>query len=122
MEEIDEWDWVATTEIEDKYRRPRKKVSLDPLISLPAIEYTPEQLKEVNGESKYGFMEVFETKLSYKTGKLNTLFSNDIPDWIDEKILFNFFRNLKKIPKKHLEKKTNKNFIIPLLKLNQKKN
>ena len=121
LAEIDEWDWAAGFEIEEKYKRPKKKVELEPLITLPAIEYTSEQIKEVNGESNYGFMEVFETKLSYKTGKLNTLFSNDIPEWINEKILFNFFSKFEKDNQKHLDKKTNKKFNYPIVKIKSKK-
>ena len=120
MKEI-EGDWAEWTDIETKYKRPKIKVQLDPLISLSAIEYTEEQYNEVNKESKYGFMELFETKLSHKIGKLNTLFSNDIPSWIDEKYFFNFFKKFEKDREQHYDKKSKKKFCYPIVKIKSKK-
>ena len=114
-------DWGDQADIEKKYKRPKIKIELDPLISLSAIEYTEDQYNEVKKESKYGFMELFETKLSHKTGKLNTLFSNDIPSWIDEKYLFDFFKKFEKNKDQHYDKKTKKKFCYPVVKIKSKK-
>jgi len=120
MEEAGE-DWVAWDRIEQAYKRPKKKVHLDPLVSLPAIKYTQEQMKEINYESEFGFMEILPIKLSRKIGKMNVLFTNDIPDWVTEESLFNYFKQFERDDRNHLEKKTNKKFQYPIVKIKSKK-
>lgn len=119
MAEAGDDDWVAWDEIERAYQRPKKKVVLDPLVSLPAVKYTPEQEKEINYESKFGFLELFPIKLSRKTGKLNTLFTNDIPEWITEDMLFNYFKVFEQDNRLHSDKKNK--FRYPLVKIKSKK-
>lgn len=121
LAEIDDFDWLAADDIERKYQRPKKKVILEPIITLPAVEYTEEQFKEIEGKSQYGFMEIFEAKISRKTGKLNTLFSNDIPNWIDEKILMDYFKKFEKDDVTHFDKKSKKKFQYPIIKIKSKK-
>ena len=114
-------DWCAWGDIEDSYKRPKKKVPLEPLVTLPAIKYTPSQLKEINNESEFGFMELFPIKLSQKIGKMNVLFTNDIPSWITEELIYKYFEKFEKDTRVHSDKKSKKKFQYPLVKIKSKK-
>jgi hypothetical protein len=120
MEEAGD-DWVAWDRIEQAYKRPKKKIQLEPLVSLPAIKYTPEQLQEINHESEFGFMEILPIKLTRRTGKLNVLFTNDIPKWVNEEIIFNYFKKFEKDDRTHHDKKSKKKFQYPVVKIKSKK-
>lgn len=113
--------WAMMTEVEEKYTRPMKKVPLEPLVTLPGIKFTEEQEKETNYESKIGFLEIFETKISEKFGKLNTLYSGDIPEWVTESMLVEYFKKFEKDSTIYMEKKTRKKFSYPLVKIKSKK-
>lgn len=114
-------DWGAWDDVERAYKRPRKKVPLEPLVSLPAIKYTPSQEKEINYESKFGFLELLPIKLSQKFGKLNVLFTNDIPKWITEELIFDYFKKFERDDRFHSDKKSKKKFQYPLVKIKSKK-
>lgn len=86
--------WAMMAEIGDRYKRPTKTIDLEPLVTLPAIKYTDSQLEEVNRESDFGFVEIFPIMLTEKHGKINTIFSDNIPDWVTEEILLKRFKNL----------------------------
>jgi len=120
MEEAGD-DWCAWDDIEKLYKRPKKKISLEPLIALPAIKYTSSQLEEINHESEFGFMEIFPIKISHKTGKLNSLFTNDLPSWVSEELLLNYFKKFERDTIVHIDKKTNKKFTYPIVKIKSKK-
>lgn len=114
--------WAMMTEIGDKYRCPLIEKKLEPLVTLPGIRYTPEQEREVGGESKIGFLEVFDTKLSEKFGKLNTIFSDNIPEWITEEIILDMFSKYNRDDTVYMEKKTRNRFTYPIVKIKKKKN
>ena len=120
MEEAGD-DWCAWDDIEKSYERPRKKIPLDPLVSLPAVKYTPTQEKEINYESKFGFLELFPIKITQKIGKMNVLFTNNIPEWLSEEIIFNYFKKFEKDKRKHQDKKNKKGFYYPVVKIKTKK-
>lgn len=114
-------DWGVWDDIERSYKRPKKKVQLEPLVTLPAIKYTPSQEKEINYEGKFGFLELFPIKLSQKIGKMNVLFTNNIPEWVTEEIIFNYFKKFEKDERRHQDKKNKKGFHYPLVKIKSKK-
>jgi len=116
-----DFDWAADWEEQQKYVCPQLKRQLDPLVSLPAVKYTPSQIKEIENQSEFGFMEVFPIKLSYKTGKLNSLFTNDIPEWVSEELLFKYFEKFEKDKTLHIDKKSNKKFRYPIVKIKSKR-
>lgn len=114
-------NWGDDDEIENLYERPNIKVPLEPILSLPAIKYTEEQKKMIENKSEFGFLEVYEVKLSKKSEKMNSIFSNNIPDWVDENILHNYFKKYNTDPIIYQDKKTNKRFQYPLVKIKSKK-
>ena len=114
-------DWADEAEVEEKYTRPMKRVEIEPLVTLPGIKLTEEQEKEINYESKIGFLEIFETKISEKFGKLNTLYSGDIPVWVTEEMLLRYFKKFEKDKTVYMEKKTRKKFSYPIVKIKSKK-
>jgi hypothetical protein len=114
-------DWAEMTLVEFSYVRPTKKILLEPLVTLPAIQYTEEQKIEVENESSYGFLEIFPIKISEKIGKLNSIFSDNIPGWITEKMLLDRFKKYNKDKTVYTEKKTKKKFSYPLVKIRKKK-
>ena len=114
--------WAMMTEIGEKYQRPLIRKNLEPLVTLPGIKYTTEQEEEVDGESKIGFLEIFDTKLTEKIGKLNTIFSDNIPEWVTEKTILNIFSKYNKDHTIYMEKKTRNKFSYPIVKIKKKKN
>ena len=114
-------DWAAWDDIERSYKRPKIKIPLEPLVTLPAIKYTEEQLKEIENKSLFGFLELNPIKITPKPDRINTLFSNDIPSWVNEDILFNFFRRFETDELVHIDKKKKKKFQYPLIKIKQRK-
>ena len=112
--------WALMTDIGDKYRRPKIKKTLEPLVTMPGIEYSPEQ--EIEAGSKIGFVEVFDVKLTEKIGKLNTIFSDNIPDWVTEEMLLNRFKKFNRDRTVYMEKKTKSRFTYPVVKIKKKKN
>lgn len=114
-------DWCAWDDIERSYKRPKKKIELEPLVTLPAIKYTSAQLEEINHESQYGFMEIFPIKLSQKFGKMNVLYTNDIPKWVTEDLIFNYFKKFERDDRIHNDKKSKKKFRYPVVKIKSKK-
>ena len=120
MEEAGD-DWVAWDEIERAYQRPKIRIPLEPLITLPAIKYTEEQLNEIENKSLFGFLELFPVKITPKLDKINTLFSNDIPKWVTEEILFDFFSRFETDDIVHHDKKKKKKFQYPKVNIKQRK-
>lgn len=114
-------NWAEESEIDSLYERPNIGIKLEPLVSLPAIKYTQEQEKEIEYKSKYGFLEVFEVKLTKKSEKLNNIFSNNIPHWVDEKLIYDYFKKYNKDPIIYQDKKSKKNFNYPIVKIKNKK-
>lgn len=115
-------DWGDEAEIDERYTRPMIRKKLEPLVTLPAIKYTEDQEIEINNASKFGFLEIFETKITEKIGKLNTLFSSNIPDWVTEEILLGIFKKFNKDDIVYTEKKSKKKFTYPIVKIKKKKN
>ena len=113
-------DWGAMADVEEAYECPQIKVKLEPLVTPPAVKYTPAQIKEVGEESEFGFIEIFEVQLSKKPGKLNTIFSNDIPDWITKEMLFEYFEKFERDKSVHQTKKREK-FHYPQIVVKKKK-
>jgi len=116
-----DFDWADNFEEEQKYICPKLKRELEPLVSLPAVKYTEEQKKEINYESEFGFMEIFPIKLSQKFGRMNVLFTNDIPEWVTEDLLFKYFKQFEKDDRIHSDKKSRKKFQYPIVKIKSKK-
>lgn len=113
-------DWAEMTAVDFSYTRPNKKIPLEPLVTLPAVKYTPEQLKEVENESEFGFLEIFPIKISEKIGKLNSIFSDNIPSWVTEEMIFNRFKKFNKDSTVYSEKKSRKKFVYPIVKIKRK--
>ena len=114
-------DWSVWDDIERSYKRPKIKIQLEPLVTLPAIKYTPSQLDEINRESEFGFMEIFPIKISQKIGKMNVLFTNNIPEWLTEEIIFGYFKKFENDKRKHQDKKNKKGFYYPVVRIKTKK-
>ena len=114
-------DWNAGFDLERSYKCPKLKRELDPIVSLPAVKYTEDQVKEVKGESEYGFLEVFPVKLTKKPDKANSLFSNDIPSWLTEEILKGYFEKFEPDKSEHNEKKSRKKFTYPVVEFRRKR-
>jgi hypothetical protein len=114
-------DWGDEAEVEEMYNRPMKRVPLEPLVTLPGIKFTEEQEKEVKYESKIGFLEIFETKISEKIGKINTLYSGNIPEWVSEKMILDYFKKFEKDKVVYMEKKSRNKFSYPIVKIKSKK-
>ena len=113
--------WAMMAEIGDRYRRPTKTIDLEPLVTLPAIKYTDSQLEEVNRESDFGFVEIFPIMLTEKHGKINTIFSDNIPDWVTEEILLKRFKKFNNDQTVYQDKKTKKRFTYPIVKIKKKR-
>tara|TARA_R110002110_G_scaffold100075_1_gene255352 strand:- start:426 stop:1256 length:831 start_codon:yes stop_codon:yes gene_type:complete len=113
--------WAMMAEIGDRYIRPMKRIILEPLVTLPAIKYTENQLEEINNESDFGFVEIFPIMLTEKIGKINTIFSDNIPDWITEKILLKRFSKFNQDDIVYYEKKSKKKFTYPIVKIKKKR-
>ena len=119
-----EGSWAGIADVEDLYRRPMKRVNLEPLVTLPGIKYSEEQkeeIKEVDDECEIAFIEIFETKISEKIGKLNTIFSDNIPEWITEKMLLDRFKKFNKDNTVYVEKKSKNRFSYPIVKIKTRK-
>lgn len=114
--------WAKIADVEDEYTRPIIRKTLEPIVTLPGIKYTPEQQLEIGDETSIGFLEIFDTRLSEKTGKLNTIFSDNIPDWVNEEILLGRFKKFNRDPTVYMEKKTRNRFTYPIVKIKKKKN
>ena len=114
--------WAKIADVEDEYTRPIIRKTLEPIVTLPGIKYTPEQQLEIGDETSIGFLEIFDTRLSEKTGKLNTIFSDNIPDWVNEEILLERFKKFNRDPTVYMEKKTRNRFTYPIVKIKKKKN
>lgn len=112
--------WAMMTEIGDKYRCPLIEKKLEPLVTLPGIKYTEEQ--ELETGSKIGFLEIFDVKLTQRAGKLNTIFSDNIPHWVTEKMLINRFKKFNKDSTVYFDKKSKTRFTYPVVKIKKKKN
>ena len=113
--------WADIEEVEDMYRRPTIRKKLEPLVTPPAIKYTESQKIEINNESELGFIDIFETKITERFNKQNTIFSSNIPDWVDEKILLDVFKKFNKDDIVYSEKKSKKKFTYPIVKIKKKK-
>ena len=116
-----EGDWGDEAEVEERYTRPMKRIPLEPLVTLPGIKFTEEQEKEVNYESKIGFLEIFETKISEKIGKMNTLYSGNIPEWVSEEMILDYFKKFEKDKVVYMEKKSRNKFTYPIVKIKTKR-
>lgn len=112
--------WAKMADVEDLYTRPMIRKKLDPLVTLPGIKYTEEQ--ELETGSKIGFLEIFDTKLSEKMGKLNTIFSDNIPLWVTEELLLARFKKFNRDDTIYMEKRTRNRFTYPIVKIKKKKN
>jgi hypothetical protein len=113
-------DWSAGIE-RPMDRCPRLKRELDPIVSLPAVKYNEDQVKEVQGESEYGFLEVFPVKLTKKPDRGNSLFSNDVPVWLNEEILKGYFEKFEPDKTEHFDKKSKKKFRYPTVEFKKKR-
>ena len=119
LEEVN-GSWAGIADVEDLYTRPTKRINLEPLVSLPGIKYSEEQkeeIKEIDEECEIGFLEIFESKISERLGKLNTIFSDNIPEWITEKMLLDRFKKFNKDSTVYIEKKSKNRFSYPLVKI-----
>ena len=119
-EELDkiQGNWADETDLDDKYTRPKIKIKLDPLVSAPAIKYTEEQKKKVEGE--FGFLEIFEVKISRKTEKSNSLFTNNLPDNVKEDDILNYFKKFNKDINTYVDKNTKSKYRYPIVKIKNK--
>ena len=108
-------NWAKEAEIEERYERPMKKVTLDPIIVAPGIKYTDEQKKILDIEQNVGFIEIFPARVTIRSdeNKSNSIYSSCIPDWVTEEMLFSFFRRFTKDKIVHKNSKTNKSFSYP---------
>lgn len=114
--------WAMMTEIGDRYRCPLIEKKLEPLVTLPGIKYTPQQKEEVEDKSEIGFLEIFDTKITDRPGKLNVIFSDNIPDWVTEKMILDRFKKFNKDKTVYMEKKTRNRFTYPVVKIKRKRN
>lgn len=83
-------DWAEEEEIEERYVVPYKKIPLEPLIILPGIQYTDEQKEKT--DSEIGFIDVFPVSLTNYDTLDNYIFSINIPPWLTEELVYNYFR------------------------------
>ena len=82
-------DWGEEEEIRDRYDVPYVKIPLDPLIILPGIKYSDEQKKIINSE--IGFIDIFPVTITQYEENENYIFSKNIPEWLNEQLIFKFF-------------------------------
>ena len=66
-------------------------------------------------------MEILPIKITQRIGKLNVLFTNDIPEWVTEESLFTYFHKFEKDKLKHQDKKNKKHYQYPVVKIKSKK-
>ncbi len=52
---------------------------------------------------------------------MNVLFTNDIPSWITEELIYKYFEKFEKDTRVHSDKKSKKKFQYPLVKIKSKK-
>lgn len=114
-------DWSAGVGLEKEYECPQLRNELEPIVTLPAVKYTEDQIKEVNGEMDCGFLEVFPVKLTKKPDRANSIFSNDIPPWLTEQILKGYFDKFEPDKTEHFDKKAKKRFTYPVIEFKRKR-
>lgn len=108
-EDSDEEDWGNITENEIKKEKKIIKKPLPPLFEIPPYKYNEEQYKEAKLAekrrcdykgiefkeeeiSKFLFVEFSPTNLGIFDDRLqNSLYCENIPDWITEDVLFKYF-------------------------------
>lgn len=114
-------DWGLESEIEERYDRPTISVNLEPLIVPPGIKYSQEQKNKLEIENDIGFIQFFPVRVTLKTdeNKSNSIYSSCIPDWVNEEMLFNFFRRFTKDKMVHKNSKTNKSFSYPKISISK---
>jgi len=83
-------NWAEEDEIRERYEIPYIKKQVEPLIILPGIKYTDKQ--KLKTESEIGFIDIFPVSLTNYEEYDNYIFSKDIPDWLTEQLLYNFFK------------------------------
>lgn len=101
-------DWAEEEEIEERYTVPYKKISLEPLIILPGIQYNSEQKNKTNSE--IGFIDLFPVSLTNYETYDNYIFSKNVPSWLTEDIVFNYFKKYETDISNKYPKVTIKNF------------
>jgi hypothetical protein len=108
-------DWAKEAEIEERYECPSKEIQMDPLIVPPGIKYTEEQKQILGIEQDFGFIEIFPARVTIRTNenKSNSIYSSCISEWVNEDILFTFFKRFTKDKMVHKDSKTNKTFSYP---------
>ncbi len=116
-------DWGLLGEIEERYERPKLRVEQEPLIVPPGIKYTDEQRKLLEEDQEYGFIEIYPARVTIRSeeNKINAIYSSCIPEWVDEKILYNFFKKFNKDGKQHIDPKTKKRFEYPKICISKNK-
>ena len=119
-----EGDWVMISEIEDRYERPTKTITLEPLIVPPGIKYTEEQKKILQTTDEFGFIEIFPARVTIRSeeNKINAIYSSCIPNWVNEDILYKIFDRFNNDKAIHIAPKTKKKFKYPKIIISKNTN
>ena len=114
-------DWGLESEIEERYERPIVYVDLEPIIVPPGIKYSQEQKNKLEIDNDIGFIQIFPARVTIKSDekKINSIYSSCIPDWVNEEMLFKFFRRFTHDKVLHKNPKTNKGFYYPKISISK---
>jgi len=117
-----EGDWAMEEEIEELYKPGIISVPGEPLVTPSAVPYSQwqiSQLDDENEDDEYGFIEIYDVKITKRAEKLNTIFSNNIPRWLDEKIMKKKLQKFERDGRQH-SKKDGTKFTYPIVKIREK--
>jgi len=116
-------DWGLIGEIESRYECPKIKVDQEPLVVPPGIKYTEKQKKMLETEDDFGFIEIYPARVTIRTeeNKINAIYSSCIPDWVNENMLYGFFKKFNKDSRHHIDPKTKKKFQYPKIIISKNK-
>ena len=116
-------DWGLLGEVEAAYERPNIKVEQEPLIIPPGIKYTEKQKKNLEIDDDFGFIEIFPARVTIRSEeqKINSFYSSCIPSWVNQDILYNFFKKFNKDGNIHICPRTKKKFSYPRISVSKNK-
>jgi hypothetical protein len=117
-------NWGDEAEIEERYEQPVIQKQLPPLVVPPGIMYTPEQQKELNTTDEVGFIEVFMTRVTIRSDDMrtNSIYSTDVPSWINPKILRSFFGRFGIDKTVHFDSRSKRKIEYPVVEISKSKN
>lgn len=115
IEEPDSESWASMNDYHDKMTRPMKKIILEPLINMPLIKLSEEDMIKFNTGDTEVEVIIQSARIYINLENKNSIFCSKIPSWLDNKTLFNFFSQFEK-DKRFFQNKEKMKYQYPLIK------